>query len=144
MAGANGYLSGWSSDGGRPYSETERLMAEMSRIARFNNSPDILRELVRAYLIFGTAPPLGELAKEGAWDRLRHEAFGSMGFDQFFEAVLGPLYMLASLQWGVADSSYPLPIINLRDFYSKSSMPEQEAIALLRSMTGTRSSLIHS
>jgi hypothetical protein len=141
MAGANDHLSGWSSDGGRPYSETERLMAEMSRISRFNNSPDVLRELVRTYLIFGTDPPLGDLAKERAWDCLQQEAFGSLGFDQFFEAVLGPLYMLASLQWGVVDSSYPLPIVNLRNFFSKTSMPEQEAIALLRSMSGTRSSL---
>jgi len=141
MAGANDHLSGWSSDGGRPYSEAERLMAEMSRIARFNNSPDVLRELVRTYLIFGTAPPLGELAKEGAWDYLRQKAFARLGFDEFFQAVLGPLYMLSSLQWGVVDSSYPVPIINLRDFFSKTSMPAHEAIALLRSMTGTRTSL---
>jgi len=141
LAGANGHLSNWSSDPGRPYSEAERLMAEMSRISRFNNCPDVLRELVRTYLIFGTAPPHGRLAVEGGWNRLQQEAFANLGFEQFFEAVLGPLYMLASLLWGVADGSYPIPIVNLRDFFSKTSMPEHEVVALLRSMCGTRASL---
>jgi hypothetical protein len=143
LAGANGHLSHWNADPWQRSSELDRLMAEMVRIGRFNNHPDDLRELVRTYLIFGIAPPRGKLAQQNAWADLQKAAFGNLGFEEFFEGVLGPLYMLSSQFWGVTNGPFRLSRIHLREFFSQTSMRKDEAIALLKSMSGTRADLQH-
>jgi hypothetical protein len=115
LAGANGHLGDWTEDSRT--SQRDRLAAELSRILRFNNAPDMLRSFVRAFSIFSSKPVHGPLADETVWQGLQQQAFGGP-FNDFFETVLGPLYILTS-QWGREGSKYYNPVLDMRDFLNQ-------------------------
>ncbi len=64
LAGANSYLGQWSEPEDAPGSEFERLCAEMIRLTRFNNHPDLVREWVRTHHMFSVRPSNGPLSGE--------------------------------------------------------------------------------
>jgi hypothetical protein len=135
MAGANGHLDRWiDSTEGR-----EALMAEVTRILRFNNQPDAMAELVRTRLIFGTRPPQGEFSDEAKWRALEEEAFGS-DFFAFFESLLGPLYLL-SFGWGVDGSAEPRPRFHLQKFVNETKVSRDELKKFLAPMVASRDEL---
>ncbi len=135
LAGANGHLDRWIDGQDSP----EALMAEVTRILRFNNRPDALMELVRTNLLFGTRPPQGELADEAKWSALETAAFGP-GFSAFFESVLGPLYLF-SHGWGINGSAEPRPRFHLEKFVNETKVPRDELQRFLAPMVGSREEL---
>src|SRR5262249_22242247 len=135
LAGANAYLDRWIEDS----DSREALMAEVTRILRFNNQPDALREFVRTHLLFGTRPPRGELADETKWTALENEAFGS-GFAAFFESLLGPLYLF-SLRWGIDGGGEPRPRFHAQKVLNETKVSRDELQRFLAPMVGLREGL---
>jgi hypothetical protein len=120
-------------------SDEQQLMANMLRYARFNNYPDVLRELVRSYLIFRDPPPHRPM--EAIWQTLQSTAFPDIGFHDFFEAELGPLYILSTQLWGVPGSEYSAPKIDFRVFFSKTALSKDRVTSFLRTMSKSRTDL---
>ena len=69
LAGANSYLGQWSEPEDAPGSEFERLCAEMIRLTRFNNHPDLVRRGSARITCSACGPPTGRfLAKRTGSD----------------------------------------------------------------------------
>lgn len=110
VLGASQLLGQWEVDDVPPVTQTEALIAEQVRVARFNNSEDPLNLLVRAADMFGKPPFAGKLSKPETWNAIEMAAFGRP-FAEHFETRILPLYA-ESLHWGKAPDH--LPVIDPR------------------------------
>jgi hypothetical protein len=79
----NDHLGDWEEPDSRKISRLEELIAETAHALRFNNFPDWLREMVRAYAIFSKPPARGPFAGTEAWTQLQKTAFGC-AFEEYF------------------------------------------------------------
>jgi hypothetical protein len=104
LIGVGQFLGEWESDADS--NQTEQLIAEIVRVARFNNHEDPVNLLVRAREMFGTPPFQGPLSDPTTWAAIQEAAFGQT-FEQHFEARVVPLYG-ESLSWGSDDQKLPV------------------------------------
>jgi hypothetical protein len=138
LACGNSYLErSWADESSKATVE-EGLTADMVRISRYNNNPDLLRALIRANAIFGTPPSKTKLAEPAVWQGMQEAAFGKP-FDTFFDT--GPaLLAVMTLGWGSKAKELTLPMFG-RQWLSSSALGADAILDSLRSMTGTRESI---
>jgi hypothetical protein len=138
LAGANSHLEQSWADESSKASAAEGLTADMVRLSRYNNNPDLLRALVRANTIFGTPPINTKLAEPAAWWRMQEVAFGKP-FERFFDT--GPALLAVMTQgWGSESQEFRLPTFGMQ-WLSSSALPANEILDSLQWMTGTRESI---
>ena len=138
LACAGTFLSRWREES-EASAERHALIASMSHGLRFNNSFDAARTLVRSSLLFATPPANGDLAVQATWDAIVADAFGGR-YEEFLEAVLGPLYML-SQGWGDESSSWPNPAIDTDKFLAETKVPADRFVEMLKLMSADRETL---
>jgi hypothetical protein len=138
LACGNSYLDqSWADEASKATVE-EGLTADMVRISRYNNNPDLLRALVRANTIFGTPPSRTKLTEPAVWQAMQQAAFGKP-FDKFFDT--GPALLAVMTQgWGSEAKEFKLPMFG-RQWLSSSALGADEILDSLRAMTGTRESI---
>lgn len=135
LACAGSFLSRWQSEDVQA-AETEELIATISHGLRFNNKSDSARNLVRSSMLFARRPREGELSNEVAWKALASEAFGGP-YEEFFEGVLGPLYLLSHM-WGDESRGSKLPMIDIKTFRDVTRLPEERFVAMLDLLSADR------
>lgn len=138
LAAANGLLQETNPAGSTR--SDEGIAATLGRASRFNNAPDMLRTMVRTYLLFSEGPPYGALSDLDAWQRLQQEAFGS-SFVEFFETCLGLLSLMAK-GWGIKNSGYEEPVISISTFLAKTEVDSVRFEGFLRPAAATRAELM--
>jgi hypothetical protein len=138
LAGANGHLARWA-DEHLVLPDDYKLAAELVRISRFNNRPDLLKALVRASHMFGRKPSTGQLADEQRWKELETTAFPS-GFQDAFEIGLGLVAMLAKT-WEAEDSRNPHPVLTCGVLFATSKVSPDTFVAALEGFVTTREDL---
>lgn len=106
LLGAAQLMGGWEVEDGPDVTQTEALIAEQVRVARFNNSEDPLNLLVRTADMFGKRPFAGKLASAETWNAIEMAAFGRP-FAEHFETRILPLYN-QSLLWGKHEDELPV------------------------------------
>lgn len=137
LAGIGSHLEQWKDDHGQ-YTTEEDLIASMCHGLRFNNEPDAARLLVRAANLF-RKPDRNELAEPSLWKKLEIQAF-SGPFQEFFESVLGPLFLL-SKSWGDGDQGERNPVISLDRFFRETKVDEIKFPIFLDRVSADRETL---
>lgn len=137
LAGANSHLQQSWPDSATQMSVDESIAADLVRLSRYNNKPDLLRALVRAESIFGTPPAMTPLGQPLVWDAFQREAFGK-SFVEFFET--GPaLLAIMTRVWGAEDTGRP-PFFERR-WLSSSTLSPNDILGSVSWMTGSRDSI---
>jgi hypothetical protein len=139
LGGVGSHLGKWQrEDRDAADDAREGLIASLAHNLRFNNDPDPARLLVRAGLLF-TRPARGQLSDPEIWRRVQDEAFGGP-YDEFLEAVLGPLFMLSKL-WGDEASSFPPPVVDPTTYLREAKIDPERLVALLDKVAADRETL---
>ncbi len=139
MLAANDHLGVWDDDDEVGGDALDRLVADLARVTRFNNNVDIAGELARAIAVFGERP---EQMTEARWREVSEKAFGD--FHEHLEGVLVPL-LLQTRHWTVGGEKTELPIIDVDDWYSKTTLSSERQALLkgrVRAMVWTREEAI--
>lgn len=110
LIGAGDFLGLWEDESAAD--ETERLIAEVARVSRFNNSEDPVNLVVRVHEMFRAPPFTGTLSKPEAWRAVQAAAFGQP-FEEHFSTRVLPL-LAESIRWGTEEDR--LPVLVPRDW----------------------------
>ena len=136
LLGFNDHVEAWEEEDARPLSDSEKLFAGCTHGLRFNNAPDWMCEIVRAYGLFSQTPARGGLADGSSWASLQTAAFGA-SFRDYFESFFYPLALIAR-RWGVTE----LPIIRPNVWLSQTRIDSGLAADLFSALTIDRNQAV--
>ncbi len=139
LACSGAFLGRWQQAEEESCSEEHALIAELSTALRFNNEADPVRTLVRTARLFANQPTHGELSATAAWESLKKNAFGG-DYDEFFDSVLGTLFMLSRM-WGDKNSRWPEPEIDMSLFLKETSVDPMRFQCLMETLSADRATL---
>ncbi|MCG8416621.1 MAG: hypothetical protein MJE77_01605 [Proteobacteria bacterium] len=135
LLGINDHVSGWRKADDRELSDAEELVALSAHALRFNNSPDLMREIVRSFHLINTAPPRGPLADSRIFEEV-HEAAFNGSFSQYF-FCFAQLLLFLSKSWG-SDLGNDYPIIDINSIYSSTRIDVANGRSWFSSIAATR------
>lgn len=138
VIGCSQLIGKWEVDDSSNITASEALIAEQSRVARFNNGEDPLTLLVRVADLFGNRPFTGKLADPATWAAIEQKAFGRT-FAEHFETRVLPWFS-QSLRWGKSHDE--LPVIDPEAWVKKVGETGKQIVAWLWEQTRTREQLV--
>lgn len=135
LLGINDHVSDWLEEDERALTEEEELIAVCAHALRFNNSPDLMREVARTFHLLEHEPLRGVLADDKLWRELQQYAFGCE-FRRYF-SCFAYLLALLSLGWGTTRPD-GLPILEAERLYGKTEVEVAEGAAWLSRIAMSR------
>lgn len=135
LLGINDHVSDWLEEDSRELTKEEELIAISAHALRFNNSPDIMREIVRTFRLLDVTPTRGELSDEPIWRAVHEAAFGCE-FRRYFVCFTYFITLLSKF-WG-SNLGHRLPFLDANELYSETRVDVAEGAAWLSQLAMTR------